>query len=117
MPGVASRPPRLETLTLVPVLPHMRERRTGTIVNVSSLGGRLATPSMGVYNGSKFAMEGMTDALRPEVSEYGIDAVLVEPGPVDTAERAVSMELDASTRTSRCGIDSRKPNRFRTIPV
>ena len=72
------------------VLPHMRERRTGTIVNVSSLGGRLASPGMGVYNGSKFAMEAMTDALRPEVSEYGIDAVLVEPGPVDTAfvERA-----------------------------
>jgi len=74
------------------VLPHMRERQTGTIVNVSSASGRIATPGMGVYNGSKFAMEGISDALRPEVSEYGIDVVLVEPGPVETAfaERAGS---------------------------
>jgi len=67
------------------VLPHMRERRTGRIINVSSVAGRLSVPGMGVYSGSKFAMEGLTDALRPEVAEYGIDAVLVEPGPVDTA--------------------------------
>ncbi|WP_115862819.1 SDR family oxidoreductase [Halorussus litoreus] len=74
------------------VLPHMRERRTGTIVNVSSVSGRIATPGMGIYNGSKFAMEGISDALRPEVSEHGIDVVLVEPGPVETAfaERAGS---------------------------
>ncbi|MFC7080882.1 SDR family oxidoreductase [Halorussus caseinilyticus] len=72
------------------VLPHMRERQTGTIVNVSSVAGRLATPGMGVYSGSKFAMEGITDSLRPEVADHGIDVVLVEPGPVDTAftERA-----------------------------
>jgi NAD(P)-dependent dehydrogenase (short-subunit alcohol dehydrogenase family) len=72
------------------VLPHMRQRQTGTIVNVSSVAGRIAAPGMGVYSGSKFAMEGISDALRPEVSEYGIDVVLVEPGPVDTAfsERA-----------------------------
>jgi NAD(P)-dependent dehydrogenase (short-subunit alcohol dehydrogenase family) len=72
------------------VLPHMRQRQTGTIVNVSSVVGRLAVPGTGVYAGSKFAMEGISDALRPEVSEYGIDVVLVEPAPVETAfvERA-----------------------------
>ncbi|MFC4449325.1 SDR family oxidoreductase [Halorussus aquaticus] len=82
------------------VLPHMRDRRTGTVVNVSSVSGRLATPGMGVYNGSKFAMEGISDALRPEVSEYGIDVVLVEPGPVDTAfaERA-SDEVEGLERS------------------
>ncbi|WP_128477999.1 SDR family oxidoreductase [Halorussus pelagicus] len=82
------------------VLPHMRQRQTGTIVNVSSVAGRLATPGMGIYNGSKFAVEGITDALRPEVAEYGIDAVLVEPGPVDTAftERA-SSEIDGIERS------------------
>ena len=67
------------------VLPHMRRRRQGTIVNVSSVAGRLSFPGGGVYAGSKFALEAMTDALRAEVDEYGIDAVLVEPGPVDTA--------------------------------
>ncbi|UPV99334.1 SDR family oxidoreductase [Halorussus gelatinilyticus] len=82
------------------VLPHMRERRTGTIVNVSSVAGRLATPGMGIYNGSKFAVEGISDALRPEVSEFGIDVVLVEPGPVDTAfvERA-NDEIDGLERS------------------
>ncbi|MFC3478468.1 SDR family oxidoreductase [Halobacterium litoreum] len=71
-------------------LPHMREREDGTIVNVSSVSGRVATPGMGAYNGSKFAIEGMSDALRGEVSEYGIDVAVVEPGPVDTSfqERA-----------------------------
>ena len=67
------------------VLPHMRRRREGTIINVSSVAGRLAFPGGGVYCGSKFALEAMTDALRAEVDEYGIDAVLIEPGPVDTA--------------------------------
>ncbi|RBI61247.1 oxidoreductase [halophilic archaeon] len=65
-------------------LPHMRERGKGTVVNVSSAVGRLAVPGMGIYSGSKFAMEGITDSLRSEVAEYGVDAVLVEPGPVDT---------------------------------
>ncbi|WP_158057593.1 SDR family oxidoreductase [Halorussus halophilus] len=74
------------------VLPHMRQRQTGTIVNVSSVAGRVSTPGMGVYCGSKAAMESMSDALRPEVDRFGIDVVLVEPGPVETAfaERAES---------------------------
>jgi len=82
------------------VAPHMRERRTGTVVNVSSVAGRLATPGMGIYNGSKFAMEGISDALRPELAEYGVDVVLVEPGPVDTAfvDRA-SDEIDGLDRS------------------
>jgi NAD(P)-dependent dehydrogenase (short-subunit alcohol dehydrogenase family) len=82
------------------VLPHMRRRREGTIVNVSSAAGRVAFPGGGVYCGSKFALEAMTDALRAEVAEYGVDAVLVEPGPVETAftERA-ARELDGIERS------------------
>jgi NAD(P)-dependent dehydrogenase (short-subunit alcohol dehydrogenase family) len=67
------------------VLPHMREQESGTIVNVSSVAGRLSFPGGGVYCGSKFALEAMSDALRVEVEELGIDVVLVEPGPVDTS--------------------------------
>ncbi|MFB6122754.1 MAG: SDR family oxidoreductase [Haloferacaceae archaeon] len=72
------------------VLPHMRRQGDGTIVNVSSVAGRVSFPGGGVYSGSKFALEAMTDALRAEVDDYGIDAVLIEPGPVDTrfTERA-----------------------------
>ncbi|WP_335999710.1 SDR family oxidoreductase [Halorientalis halophila] len=82
-------------------LPHMREQGDGTIVNVSSVAGRIATPGMGVYNSSKFALEGLTDALRAEVDDYGVDAVLIEPGPVDTSfgDRA-DEELDDGTERS-----------------
>ncbi|EMA53166.1 SDR family oxidoreductase [Halococcus salifodinae] len=66
------------------VLPHMRDRGTGTIVNVSSTAGRFATPAKGVYAGSKFALEAMTDALRTEIADYGIDVAVVAPGPVNT---------------------------------
>jgi len=66
------------------VLPHMRREGDGTIVNLSSVAGRVAFPGGGVYCGSKFALEGMSDALRAEVAEHGIDVVLVEPGPVET---------------------------------
>ncbi|MFW6003115.1 MAG: SDR family oxidoreductase [Halanaeroarchaeum sp.] len=66
------------------VLPHMRDADDGTIVNVSSVTGRLATPGMGVYAGSKFAIEAMSDALRGEVGQFGVDVVVVEPGPVET---------------------------------
>ncbi|GGJ01153.1 short-chain dehydrogenase/reductase [Halobellus salinus] len=71
-------------------LPHMREQEAGTVVNVSSAAGRLSFPGGGIYAGSKFALEAMSDALRNEVDEYGIDVVLIEPGPVETSftERA-----------------------------
>ena len=84
------------------VLPHMREQESGTIVNVSSVAGRLSFPGGGVYCASKFALEAMSDALRVEVDEYGIDVVLVEPGPVDTqfdqraADEVTAEELDRS---------------------
>jgi len=66
------------------VLPAMRRERDGTIVNVSSVAGRVSFPGGGVYSGSKFAIEAMSDALRNEVAEFGIDVVVVEPGPVRT---------------------------------
>jgi NAD(P)-dependent dehydrogenase (short-subunit alcohol dehydrogenase family) len=83
------------------VLPHMREQEEGTIVNVSSVAGRLAIPGGGVYCASKFALEAMSDALRVEVEEHGVDVVLIEPGPVDTqfdqrAAAEVDGELDRS---------------------
>jgi NAD(P)-dependent dehydrogenase (short-subunit alcohol dehydrogenase family) len=66
------------------VLPHMREGDGGTVVNVSSVSGRLSLPMTGAYAGSKHALEAMSDALRNEVREFDVDVVLVEPGPVET---------------------------------
>lgn len=66
------------------VLPLMRRQGSGTVVNVSSLLGRIAYPMRGVYAGSKYAVEGLSDALRTELKGFGVDVVLVEPGTVDT---------------------------------
>ncbi|KPN30216.1 short chain dehydrogenase [Halolamina pelagica] len=83
------------------VLPHMREAGEGTVVNVSSVAGRVSMPGGGAYSGSKFALEAMTDALRWEVEGHGIDAVLVEPGPVET--QFTDRANEESDRTERTG--------------
>ncbi len=74
------------------VLPTMREQGEGTIVNVSSISGRVSTPGYGAYAGSKFALEAMSDALRAEVEGLGVEVVLVEPGPVETGFRERATE-------------------------
>ncbi|MEF8855735.1 MAG: SDR family oxidoreductase, partial [Haloarculaceae archaeon] len=66
------------------VLPQMREQEDGTIVNLSSVQGRIALPGTAPYSSSKHALEAMSDALRGEVADFGVNVVLVEPGPVAT---------------------------------
>ena len=66
------------------VLPHMREQSGGTIVNVSSVEGRIAVPNQAPYSASKWAVEGMTEALAHEVQRFGIRVVIVEPGVIMT---------------------------------
>jgi NAD(P)-dependent dehydrogenase (short-subunit alcohol dehydrogenase family) len=66
------------------VLPGMRHRGEGRIVNVSSIAGRISLPMMGWYCASKHALEAMTDALRMEVAPYGVKVSLVEPGSFGT---------------------------------
>ena len=77
------------------VLPHMRARRTGRIVNMGSIAGRIAYPFGAAYCASKFALEAISDALRLEVERFGVRVVLVEPGPIRTqfGER-VEREVD-----------------------
>jgi NAD(P)-dependent dehydrogenase (short-subunit alcohol dehydrogenase family) len=66
------------------VLPHMRARRSGRIVNISSMGGRIWEPLGGWYHATKFAVEGLTDSLRAEVAPFGIKVVVIEPGSIRT---------------------------------
>ncbi|BBX99814.1 short-chain dehydrogenase [Mycobacterium seoulense] len=65
---------------------------SGTVVNISSVGGKVVLPTYGAYAGSKFALEAVSDALRREVSDFGIQVVVVEPGAVKTemAERGIA---------------------------
>jgi NAD(P)-dependent dehydrogenase (short-subunit alcohol dehydrogenase family) len=65
-------------------LPAMRQARGGTIVNVSSVAGKIAIPFAAPYCASKHALEAVSDALRVEVSPFGIRVVVVEPGPIET---------------------------------
>jgi NAD(P)-dependent dehydrogenase (short-subunit alcohol dehydrogenase family) len=65
-------------------LPRMRERRSGRVINVSSVVGRFVLPGMGVYSASKFALEALSDALRMELADFGVSVVLVEPAWVAT---------------------------------
>jgi NAD(P)-dependent dehydrogenase (short-subunit alcohol dehydrogenase family) len=62
------------------VLPIMRKQNSGYIINIGSIGGLIAIPYQGLYSASKFALEGLTEALRLEVGGLGIRAVLIEPG-------------------------------------
>ncbi|NHK27674.1 SDR family oxidoreductase [Parvularcula flava] len=66
------------------VLPQMRATGEGRIVNISSVTGRLAPPFMGVYAASKHAVEGLSDALRREVKQFGIKVSVIRPGFVNT---------------------------------
>lgn len=67
------------------VMPGMRRRGTGRIVNLSSVAGRVTMPGAGAYAASKYAIEAISDALRFEVRGFGVDVVVIEPGPIKTA--------------------------------
>lgn len=66
------------------VLPAMRARRSGHIVNIGSMGGKLTFPGGGVYHATKYAVEAISDALRFEVRGFGVKVVLIEPGLIVT---------------------------------
>ena len=90
------------------VLPVMRRQRSGHIIQVSSVGGRVAYPILGAYNASKWALEAMSEALRIETHSLGIRVALVEPG---------SYETDIWTRgviVAKGGLDDSSPNKERS---
>ncbi|MFE9866472.1 SDR family NAD(P)-dependent oxidoreductase [Streptomyces sp. NPDC005506] len=89
------------TQMLRAVLPGMRERGSGWIINMSSVAGLRSVPGFGYYSAAKYAIEGLTDALRHEVAPFGIKVLAVEPGAFRThayasfADEAVSETVDA----------------------
>jgi NAD(P)-dependent dehydrogenase (short-subunit alcohol dehydrogenase family) len=73
-------------------LPAMRARRSGRVINVSSVVGRFVLPGLGAYSASKFAVEALSDALRMELAEFGVAVVLIEPSWVATNIAEASAE-------------------------
>lgn len=87
------------------VLPHMRAQRHGHIFNVSSVAGLIGNVGAGYYAASKFALEGLSEALAKEVEEFGIHVTLVEPGPFRTefqgrSKRVTTTPIAAYARTA-----------------
>ncbi|MDZ5078762.1 oxidoreductase [Nesterenkonia sp. HG001] len=74
------------------VLPGMRARGSGTIINISSMGGRFVTPLGGWYHASKYAVEALSDAMRLELAPFGIDVVVIEPGSIRSAWGSIAAE-------------------------
>jgi NAD(P)-dependent dehydrogenase (short-subunit alcohol dehydrogenase family) len=94
------------------VLPGMRAQRSGTIVNISSIGARACPPGSGYYSATKAAMEAMTSALRKEVQPLGITAMAVEPGAfrTDFAGRSLTQSAGAIADYAETAGKRRKEN-------
>lgn len=81
------------------VLPHMRARGRGRILNLSSMAGRITMPLGAWYHATKYALEAFSDALRMEVEEFGIDVVIIEPGSIKTPWGLIAADhLEESSR-------------------
>lgn len=79
------------------VLPVMRAQRSGRIVNVTSIGGKIASAFGGWYHASKHAVEGLSDSLRQEVAGFGIDVVVIEPGGIRTEWGGIAAQSGLAT--------------------
>jgi short-subunit dehydrogenase len=74
------------------VLPYMREQHSGRIINVSSIGGKIGEPHGAWYHATKFALEGLSDSLRMELKEFGIQVVVIQPGAINTEWGGIAAE-------------------------
>lgn len=99
------------------VLPHLRERRSGTIVQMSSMGGQVTMPGFGAYCAAKFALEGISEALAAEVAPFGIKVLIVEPGAFRTEFGGARMHkshqipaYEVSTGPTRKAVDGMDGN-------
>ncbi len=102
------------------VLPHMRERGSGAIVQITSMGGRMSFAGVGAYSATKFALEGLSEALAPEVAPFGIKVLIVEPGAFrtglqrsgtrqDTAAIPAYEDILGPARAQQADIDGKQP--------
>lgn len=74
------------------VLPHMRKKHSGKIINVSSIGGKIGEPHGAWYHATKFAVEGLSDSLRLELKQFGIQVIVIQPGAIKTEWNGIARE-------------------------
>jgi len=84
----------------------MRERRSGCIINVTSLAGKISSSPLGVYSASKFALEALSEALAQEMKPFGVRVAIVQPGIIDTpmaraGTKAAAIDLPSQQALSR----------------
>jgi NAD(P)-dependent dehydrogenase (short-subunit alcohol dehydrogenase family) len=84
------------------VLPIMRKQKSGIIVNISSVGGRIGIPSLSAYHSTKFALEGLSESISYELEPFGIRVVVIEPGFIRT-------NIMNSTMTAKKAVDPKSP--------
>lgn len=94
------------------ILPHLREKRSGLLIHISSLLGRMVVPFYGPYNSSKFALEALADNYRVELSSFGIESVLVEPGGYGTTFVDNLVRPSDTSRTKSYGELGQAPEAF-----
>jgi len=92
------------------VVPYMRNQKTGKIVNVSSIGGKVYMPFGGWYHSTKHAVEGLSDSLRMELAPFGIDVIIIEPGPIKTEWEGIA--ADHLMKTSGSGYYASEAKQF-----
>jgi NAD(P)-dependent dehydrogenase (short-subunit alcohol dehydrogenase family) len=98
------------------VLPSMRAQKTGTIVNVSSIAGRIGFPMGSSYVSSKFALEGLSESMSYELEQFGIKIILIEPGVINTNFSFVTPEKAVDTHSSYSHLMNKmQENLFATI--
>lgn len=74
------------------VLPYMRSQGSGKIINISSMGGKFGEPHGAWYHATKYALEGLSDSLRMELKQFGIDVVVIQPGAIKTEWNKIARE-------------------------
>ena len=110
-----------ETNVLGPValvqllLPGMRERGAGRVVNVSSMGGEITFPGGGAYHASKYALEAVSDALRMEAAPFGVRVSVVQPGPVATSFDVNAADLSVYMQGPYAGLARALDEQVRTL--
>lgn len=85
------------------MIPYMRNQKSGLLIHVTSLAGRMVFPYFGTYCASKFALEALAESYRYELSTQGIDSVIVEPGPFGTSLIAKSPKPTDAARLAEYG--------------